>query len=253
MTFSAEHAQLHAAEAWYVIRGLIPEIKRQRHLQRLLYSQFVRPGDLCFDVGAHAGDRTRAFLALGASVVAVDPQPSCARRLAFAFRNNPRVSVISEALGEAPGEGELAVCDAAPTISTMSKRFREQGRFSSTYKWTRMVRVSVTTLDELIAHYGLPTFCKIDVEGFEVQVIRGLTQPVPGLSFEFGWDTLDETAACLEHLEKLGRLKVNYSLGESMLWALREWVDPPTLVDRLAEFLRSERVGGDVYVKMSNP
>lgn len=41
---------------------------------RRFYGQFVRPGDLCFDVGAHAGNRVRAWRALGARVLAIEPQ-----------------------------------------------------------------------------------------------------------------------------------------------------------------------------------
>ena len=46
-----------------------------------LYGQFVRPGDLVFDVGAHVGDRIAAFRRLGARVVAVEPQPALVRTL----------------------------------------------------------------------------------------------------------------------------------------------------------------------------
>ena len=41
-----------------------------------LYGNFVRPGDLVFDVGAHVGDRVASFRRLGARVVAVEPQPA---------------------------------------------------------------------------------------------------------------------------------------------------------------------------------
>ena len=49
-------------------------------------AQFVRPGDLVFDVGAHVGDRIAAFRRLGARVVAVEPQPALVRTLQAALR-----------------------------------------------------------------------------------------------------------------------------------------------------------------------
>jgi FkbM family methyltransferase len=242
---------LYAAEAWYAARGLLPDVHRQRSNQRRLYSEFVQPGDLCFDVGAHIGDRTRCFLALGARVVAVEPQPSCVERLRFVFGNDRRVCLVPEALGDRPGQGELAICDAAPTISSMSAAFRESGRFAGEYQWTRVVSVPVTTLDVLIERFGRPTFCKIDVEGFELEVIRGLSQAIPALSFEFGWDTLDQTRLCLAHLARLAPISVNYSVGEGMSWGQLSWVGPDALLANLEELTRSEHVGGDVYVRMS--
>ncbi|HRD74433.1 MAG TPA: hypothetical protein PK264_00620 [Hyphomicrobiaceae bacterium] len=47
-----------------------------------LYSRFVKPGDLAFDIGAHVGDRTASFLRLGARVVALEPQGGPAAVLA---------------------------------------------------------------------------------------------------------------------------------------------------------------------------
>ncbi len=38
------------------------------------YAEFIPPGSLCFDIGAHVGSRIRAWRKLGASVVAVEPQ-----------------------------------------------------------------------------------------------------------------------------------------------------------------------------------
>src|SRR5437763_1165313 len=116
-----ELVYLLAAEGWYAARGLTCETQRRRKAQRSLYRQFVTRGDLCFDVGANIGDRTRAFLDLGARVVAIDPQPSCVRRLGFVFGRNSRVTIVPAGLGADAGEADLAICDAAPTISTMSR------------------------------------------------------------------------------------------------------------------------------------
>src|SRR3970282_98282 len=63
-------------------------------LRRLadLYRPFVEPGDLCFDVGAHVGDRTRALRRLGGRVVAVEPQPACLGLLRWMYRNDKAVA-----------------------------------------------------------------------------------------------------------------------------------------------------------------
>ncbi len=242
---------LIAAEAWYVARGWLPETRARRHAQRALYREFVHSGDLCFDIGANIGDRTRAFLSLGARVVAVDPQPSCIQRLHFAFGRNPRVAIMSQGVGAEPGEADLAICDAAPAISTMSRAWRETGRFAGSYQWARTVRVPVTTLDALIQRFGVPAFCKIDVEGYEDEVLRGLSHPIPALSFEFIRDGLELVEACLARLAALGSVRANYALGESMQWASPHWVGPTEILAELTRLPLSENPWGDIYVRFA--
>src|SRR5262245_12044409 len=48
-----------------------------RRKMRHFYSQFIAPGNLCYDVGANVGDRTDIFRKLGARVIAIEPQTAC--------------------------------------------------------------------------------------------------------------------------------------------------------------------------------
>ena len=58
------------------------------------YRPFVPTGGLCFDIGAHVGNRTRCWSRLGARVVAVEPQGDFARFLRWLFRADPRVTIL---------------------------------------------------------------------------------------------------------------------------------------------------------------
>ena len=80
----------------------------------------------------------------------------------------------------------------------------------------------MTTLDALIARHGAPAFAKIDVEGFEAEVLPGLTQAVPALSFEFTTIQRDVALACLERCQALGYVRYNAALGESQELGARE-------------------------------
>src|SRR5256885_14958552 len=64
-----------------------------------LYRNFVRPGDLVFDVGAHVGDRVASFRRLGARVVAVEPQRSMVRALRLLYGRSKSVAIEALAVG----------------------------------------------------------------------------------------------------------------------------------------------------------
>ena len=159
---------------------------RQRRMRRL-YREFVAPGDLAFDVGAHAGNRTRALAAVGCRVVSLEPQPDFARLLRALFARSGRVTVVEEAVGRAPGRATLAVSARTPTVTTLSRAWREARQSDPEFagvEWNGSIEVSVTTIDALIATFGKPRFVKVDVEGAELDVLAGLTHPVHTISFE---------------------------------------------------------------------
>jgi hypothetical protein len=108
----------------------------------------------------------------------------------------------------------------------------------------------VTTLDKLIQQHGLPQFIKIDVEGYEIQVLRGLTRTAGSISFEFVGDNLEVAQSCINHLEKLGYGQFNYSIGETLSLASSAWTSASGLVGELRS--RVDAMGwGDIYAQAS--
>lgn len=227
---------------------------RQPGLRRL-YTPFVREGDVVFDIGAHLGDRSVAFASLGAHVVALEPQPSVAAWLRRIVGRNPRIVLRTEAVGAAPGTARLAISRRNPTVSTLSAAWRhsmtEAHPGFDGVRWDDSVAVPVTTLDALIETYGMPSFCKIDVEGFEAEVLAGLSRPVPALSVEFVAGDASGARACVERLQALGRYRYNVVLGEG-----RDFVfDPWRNADAMLAWLEGGAEGassGDVYARLDD-
>lgn len=135
-----------------------------------------------FDVGANVGDMAEVFRHLADQVVCVEADPDTARVLVDRFRRCPAIAVETTALGDSVGQVELRrkkFCG----FNTLSEKWAA-ALDSQALPTTEIVRVPVTTLDRVIAKHGSPDYLKIDVEGHELPVVRGLTEIVPVVSFE---------------------------------------------------------------------
>lgn len=216
------------------------------------YRQFLGRGDLAFDVGAHVGSRVRAWRRIGARVVAVEPQPDCLRVLRLLYGRNPAVRIVPTAVGAHAGRARLEVSSATPTVSSMAPAWIDEvtrdHRFARV-RWDTSIEVPVVTLDDLIVAHGEPAFAKIDVEGFEVDVLTGLTRPLRALSFEYLPPAHEDALAALHLVAGLGDYRYNYSPIETMRWAAPQWLDAGGLI-RLLERYRPLGRSGDVYARL---
>lgn len=219
---------------------------------RRIGARWIGRGSLAFDVGAHVGNRVAVWRSLGARVVAFEPQPAFNRFLMGRYGRDPHVTLEARALGEQEGEAMLHISERSPTLSTLADDWicevRADRRFDSV-AWNRTERVPVTTLDRAIEQYGLPAFCKIDVEGHETSVLKGLSQPLPALSFEFLPVSIARAMECVAVLERLGSYRYNWSLGEAQRFGSAQWVS----ADQICRWLKAlppMSASGDVYAEL---
>src|SRR3974390_2600219 len=149
---------LHRAGLYLLARDLyrwcsLPA-PRERRANRYFYRELIRPGELCFDIGANVGQTVEELLAAGARVVAVEPNPSCFPVLEHQFAGDPRVHLVRTALGATTGAATLRFSGSESNAS-----LRGDWPFAN----EQSVIVEVITLDALIGRFGPPHFLKIDV------------------------------------------------------------------------------------------
>ncbi|MBI3960123.1 MAG: FkbM family methyltransferase [Chloroflexi bacterium] len=241
------------ARGWGLLRSLaiyygLPARARR---DRDFYAQFVRPGHLVFDIGAHVGNRLRVLRQLGARCVAVEPQPLFADLLQRLYGRDEQVALVREAIGSTTGEATLHISRRTPTVTTLSVGWmaavQQAGSFADV-RWEETVTVPVTTLDALITRHGTPDFCKIDVEGSELAVLKGLSVPLPLLSFEYIPATREMALACIERLQALDDYRYNWSVGEEQRLASDVWLHAQEMAARLGQMGVNDR-SGDLYAR----
>lgn len=218
-----------------------------------LYERLVPKGGLAFDIGSHVGDRIASFRRIGARVVALEPQPDCAEAISAIYQDDREVALFRSACGAETGMLTLHVNSANPTVTTASPEFVRAAAGAGGWEgqvWDRTIEVPVTTLDALVAAHGVPDFIKIDVEGFEADVLRGLARPVPALSFEFTTIQREVALECLAIVSALGKYRFNIALGESQALGF----SGPVLPEEMAAHIRAlphEANSGDIYAFLS--
>jgi FkbM family methyltransferase len=252
MNFKIGYSLFKEKVRWLVHPQIYRENQKLFEERKQFYGRFLSANDLVFDVGANLGNRVQVFLSLKNKVVVVEPQDYCNRFLKRKYGN--AITLLKLALGAKKDKMTMYINSTSSTVSSLSKDWidsMKNGRFS-TETWDQTAEVEVDTLDNLIGNYGRPHFIKIDVEGFETDVLKGLSVAVPVISFEY--TTPEHTHKLYECLDLLQALDVsytcNYSTGEENRFRLENWISVPQFKALVAKDVQAMQGFGDVYVKL---
>ena len=214
------------------------------------YGGFIKPGNLCFDIGANIGNYSTAFLDLGARVIAVEPIDENFKHLNERFADVEIFFAVQAAVSVTSGTSQMFK-GSFLDLSTLDEHFVEFNKEHSRNKWLDTQTVQLTTLDELIKKYGVPHFCKIDVEGHEKQVLAGLTQTIPVISFEYLFPFKERALECIKRVAELSpNSTYNYSLYEFFELENDEWLDLNAFLIQIQKLSKSHWTG-DIFCKLS--
>jgi FkbM family methyltransferase len=214
---------------------------------------FIQPGSLVFDVGANLGNYTAVFLEKKAKIIAVEPQSYCVDFLKLRFRGNAAVTILHCGLGAKEEEKELMV-SSAHTLSSFNSDWVEGVNKTERFKpsnavWEKKEKIPMKTLDGLISKYGLPSYLKIDVEGYEKEVLRGLHQPVERVSFEFTIPELaNDAVECIQLLKNIGSYEFLSVTDDPKN---EKWISADEIEKEIRSMENSgELVGGDIFARL---
>jgi FkbM family methyltransferase len=218
-----------------------------------LYRSMLEPNQLCFDIGANLGNRVSPLLQVGAKVVALEPNEECVQTLTLRFPKALRsgqLSLIQKGVYQTEGTKSLFIsADRDHVYSSMNPEHME--KYNSERQTTGYLApctVQVTTLDQLISEYGIPQFCKIDVEGSELAILKGLHAPISYLCFEYHTDMADEAIACIQQLSEIAPYRFNVSKQERMRLLIDRWLPLDEMIAWIhRNFPLEIRDFGDIY------
>jgi len=200
------------------------------------YATKLRFRELAFDIGANRGAHTAQMLNRGARVVAIEPQ---ARLAAHLTESLPAATVLPIAVSDEPGQAVLHHFREGEEFGSLDAGWGAlEGEGALTREGSE--RVVVKTLDELIDEFGEPALVKIDAEGFDHRVLRGLSRPIEHILFEVHAARPADTAAALDRLEELGRYEYRISPAET--WGYREAKRPDEVLADVPDW-------GSVYAR----
>lgn len=132
----------------------------------------IQPGDTVWDIGANVGlytDKFADWAGPGGHVVSFEPNPATAERLHSQVGARPNVTIIPVGLGAHAGEFRMA---GGSDALAATSRVVHDGDAAGT------IVVQIETADEVLADGRAPepNVAKIDVEGFELDVLQGMDE-----------------------------------------------------------------------------
>lgn len=178
---------------------------------------------LFFDIGANRGEATQVALDQGYEVVALEAAPLVYSELVKKYIYDRRVLALRNAVSDKDNEWVDFYVAEEDGLSTLNKEWLTNPTLPYAGKPYKTVKVNTVTLDTLARLYGEPDLIKIDVEGAEWQVLRGMTRKYGTLCLEWTFATLDEHEKQMDYLYSIGYRQVaaQYIVGhlqEPKVW-----------------------------------
>lgn len=206
--------------------------------------------DLIFDVGANMGRKSFIFLKLTKRVIAFEPSVNLYQFLKKRFQME-NIILFNCALGSSVSTLDLFIVEDNEAYNSLNKKHIEStatNRGIANKNNVKSTKVKVDILENFVQKFGLPKYIKIDVEGYEYEVIKGLKTPVPLLSFEVNLPEFRQEAIdTIDYLQTLSNNKYSYNFTSGFSWVSKDFLPATEAVSFLTS---SSEPYLEIYVRM---
>lgn len=232
--------------------SLFLALEKEKEYYLDILSEIKKDKKNVFDIGAHEGYISAFLLKQNFKVLAVEPDSRNQRVLRARFSKNKNFQMEKKGVSDKKGSALFFKHYTNSAFNTLNNKWKDvvEQRNDTISFHKEMEPVELITLDILIAERDIPAFIKIDVEGHELEVINGLNQKVPLLSFEANFpDFKEETFLCIKKLESICE-DSRFNFSKNYKLEFDEFVSSDVLVKRLKNFDKETCL--EIFCKMSN-
>ena len=206
-----------------------------------IFIENISSGDVVIDVGANIGDYTLiACKKVGDSgkVLSFEPLPETFSILKRNIQLNKITNCqhFQKAVGEKPGIANLYKSNASGTMAHLDSSLNGKDLIKKD-------ETDVITIDAMLKSYDIENvnMMKIDVEGFEHEVILGLTKKSGIISFEFTSEFIEDAFKSINYLISLGYSDFNFSIGERRKF-YTEWKDAGAIKELIKTVIKEDHL-----------
>ena len=206
------------------------------------YSSFLdthTDNRLIFDIGANKGNKVNAFLKMGFNVIAVEPEQKALSTLRWRFGHNKKVTILDNGVSDEEKILTIHIAENRSGLNTVSDKWvdslekEKANRWQKKHAFKKSYEIKAITVDQLYQKFGVPYYIKIDVEGYEKNVIKGMSSLPSFVSFETNLpEFLEETIECIQHLTSISdKIRFNYSITDKL--ELGNWITAAEMISLL--------------------
>lgn len=227
----------------FILDLINSDAKKERNKDKVFYNDLFSleklSNLLIFDIGANRGTKVEIFKDFASKIVAFEPDDYAFKTLKYRFGNDRVIELVKLAVADKEETLELNTFGQRNAYNTLSKKWTESIINNNKDTLDQVKKVESTTLKNTISRYGKPDYIKIDVEGFEKEVLSTLDIPISLISFEVNLPEFkSETIEIINHLSAITKdthYFVRTTYGDDKI----EWLDKEFVLKYLSSTYES--------------